>query len=235
MTIHRFSEREIARTSEAFGNIRHAFSTYEAVAIPRTATRPTASTAMGRLSLDYAFALTGFLAACSHATGASNAASHSGNPSYDAARPVILARGEGEHRLMQGRRPVYILVDSVTAGSSTIVAGLSDMVPGDSIPVRKHLSEEEILFVHRGTVDVALGERTRQVSSGAAVFVPRGTWVGVRVVGTDTATVLFVFNAPGYEKCLRAQSSRPGDRYVAPSAEALQVVRRECHQVRMTE
>ncbi len=124
MTIHRFSEREIARTSEAFGNIRHAFSTYEAVAIPRTATRPTASTAMGRLSLDYAFALTGFLAACSHATGASNAASHSGNPSYDAARPVILARGEGEHRLMQGRRPVYILVDSVTAGSSTIVAGL---------------------------------------------------------------------------------------------------------------
>jgi len=75
MTIHRFSEREIARTSEAFGNIRHAFSTYEAVAIPRTATRPTASTAMGRLSLDYAFALTGFLAACSHATGASNAAS----------------------------------------------------------------------------------------------------------------------------------------------------------------
>lgn len=154
---------------------------------------------------------------------------------YDAGRPVILARGEGEHRLMQGRRPVYILVDSLTAGSPTLVAGLSDMLPGDSIPVHKHLGEEEILFVHRGTVDVTLGEQTRQVSSGGTVFIPRGTWVGVRVVATDTATVLFVFNAPGYEKCLRAQSSRPGERYIPPSAEALQAVRRECHQVRKAE
>jgi len=179
--------------------------------------------------------LAGCLAACSPAIGVSKAASHAGTSSDDGGRPVILAHGEGEHRLMQGRRSVYILVDSLTTGSPTLVAGLWDMLPGDSIPVHKHLGEEEILFVHRGTVEVTLAEQTRQVSSGATVFIPRGTWVGVRVVATDTAAVLFVFNAPGYEKCLRAQSSRPGERYIAPSAEVLQVVRRECHQVRKTE
>ena len=109
------------------------------------------------------------------------------------------------------------------------------MLLGDSIPVHKHLGEEEILFVHRGTVFVTLGEQTQQVGSGGTVFVPRGTWVGVRVAGRDTATILFVFNAPGYEKCLRAQSSRPGERYVPPSTETLQAVRRDCHQVRKAE
>jgi quercetin dioxygenase-like cupin family protein len=187
---------------------------------------------MGGPSRALALVLTGFFSACAHATGANPAEAHLANPTSEMGRPVILTRGEGEHRLMQGQRSVYILVDSATTGSATLVAGLSDMIPGDSIPTHKHLGEEEMLFVHRGAVDVSLGEQTRRVGSGGTVFVPRGIWVGVRAIGADTATILFVFNAPGYEKCLRAQSSLPGERYAPPSAEVLQQVRRDCHQVR---
>jgi quercetin dioxygenase-like cupin family protein len=190
---------------------------------------------MDRRSLACLLISTGFLTACSHTPASRRADPDSGTTPLGGGHPAILARGEGEHRLMQGRRPVYVLVDSVTVGSPTLVAGLSEMAPGDSIPVHKHLGEEEIVFVHRGTVEVTLGEETHKASAGATVFVPRGTWVGVRVAGTDTATILFVFNAPSYEKCLRAQSSRPGEQYVPPSAQALEAVRRDCHYARKGE
>jgi quercetin dioxygenase-like cupin family protein len=112
------------------------------------------------------------------------------------------------------------------------MTGLSDIAPGDSIAIHKHLGEEEILFIHRGTADVTLGEETRRAGAGATVFIPRGTWIGLRAVGPDTVTTVFVFNKPAFEKCLRARSVRPGERYVPPSGRALEALQRECHQVR---
>lgn len=175
--------------------------------------------------------LTACLAACSRPPS-SRVAHGGGADSIDGGRPAILARGEGEHRLLQGYRPLFITVDPLTVGSPTLMAGLSDIAPGDSIPVHKHLGEEEILFIHRGAVEVTLGDETRPAAAGATVFIPRGTWVGLRVVGTDTATTLSVFSTPAFEKCLRAQSVRPGESFVRPSAKALEAARHECHQVR---
>ncbi len=148
------------------------------------------------------------------------------------ARPAIIARGEGEHLLLLGRRDLYITVDPRTVGSTTLMAGLSDIAPGDSIGVHRHLGEDEILFIHRGTVEVRLGDETRQVGVGGTVFIPRGTWIGVRALGTDTATTFFVFNTPAFEKCLRARSVRPGEPYVPLSRTARQAVQRECHEER---
>lgn len=186
---------------------------------------------MNRLTGTCALAVATALVACSQSSDSREHAAAEAEP-LNGGRPAIFARGEGEHLLMVGRRPLYITVDPATTGSPTLMAGVSDIAPGDSIPVHKHLGEEEILFIHRGTVVVMLGEQTRQVGAGATVFIPRGTWIGVRTVGPDTATTFFVFNAPAYEKCLRAQSSRPGQPYTPPAAETMEAMRRECHQVR---
>jgi hypothetical protein len=59
-----------------------------------------------------------------------------------------------------------------------------------------------------------------------------GTWVGLRSVGPDTATAVFVFNTPAFEKCLRARSVRPGERYTPPTGAAYEVVQRDCHEMR---
>lgn len=68
--------------------------------------------------------------------------------------------------------------------------------------------------------------------TGATVFIPRGTWIGFRVEGADTATILFAFNIPGFEKCLRFLSAPTGVAFTPPPAQAIAAARRECHQVR---
>jgi mannose-6-phosphate isomerase-like protein (cupin superfamily) len=144
-------------------------------------------------------------------------------------RPTVFARGEGEERLMRGSRPLFIVADSATVGSRSLMAGYEDVPPGDSGRTHMHLEEDELILVHRGTLDVLLGETTHRAGAGASVFVPRRTWVTFRTVGVDTAGFWFVFNAPGFEKCLRALSAPPGERFVAPAADAFERVSRECH------
>lgn len=144
-------------------------------------------------------------------------------------RPTVFAPGEGEQRLMRGSRPLFIVADSATVGSRTLVAGYEDVPPGDSGRTHMHLEEDELIFVHRGILDVLLGDTTYRAGSGATVFIPRHTWVTFRAIGPDTAGFWFVFNTPGFEKCLRALSAQPGERFVSPSKDAFDRVSRECH------
>jgi quercetin dioxygenase-like cupin family protein len=150
-------------------------------------------------------------------------------------RPAVLARNEGEARMLQGRKPIWIKVDPQTLGSRTLTVGMEEMPPGDSIGVHKHLQEDEVVFVHRGEVEVTLGDSTLQATAGGMVFIPRGTWIGFRVTGTDTATIVFAFNVPGFEKCLRVLSAPVGTAFVPPSAQVVAGARRECHHVRRSE
>jgi quercetin dioxygenase-like cupin family protein len=147
-------------------------------------------------------------------------------------RPAALARNEGEARMLQGRKPIWIKVDPQTLGSRTLTVGMEDMPPGDSIGVHKHLQEDEVVFVHRGKVEITLGDSLVRAAAGATVFIPRGTWIGFRVEGTDTATIVFAFNVPGFEKCLRLLSAPVGTAFVSPPAHVVAAARRECHQVR---
>jgi quercetin dioxygenase-like cupin family protein len=179
-----------------------------------------------------ALILLAWLAGCgspkSHAQGAEGV----GGQGAGFGRPAILARNEGEARMLQGRKPIWIKVDPQTLGSRTLTVGMEDMPPGDSIGVHKHLQEDEVVFVHRGEVEVTLGDSLLQATVGATVFIPRGTWIGFRVKGTDTATIVFAFNVPGFEKCLRLLSAPVGTAFVSPPAQVVAAARRECHQVR---
>jgi oxalate decarboxylase/phosphoglucose isomerase-like protein (cupin superfamily) len=146
-------------------------------------------------------------------------------------RPTVFARGQGEQRMMRGSRPLFIVADSTTVGSRTLVAGYEEVPPGDSGRTHMHLEEDELLFVHRGELEILLGDYTYRAAAGASVFVPRRTWIRFRTVGPDTAGFLFVFNAPAFEKCLRALSAPRGERYVPLAEEEMQRIDKECHRV----
>jgi quercetin dioxygenase-like cupin family protein len=134
--------------------------------------------------------------------------------------------------MLQGRKPIWIKVDPQTLGSRTLTVGMEDMPPGDSIGVHKHLEEDEVVFVHRGDFEVTLGDSTQGATTGATVFIPRGTWIGFRATGSDTATIVFAFNAPVFEKWLRLLSAPIGTTFHSPPTPVVAAARRECHQVR---
>jgi mannose-6-phosphate isomerase-like protein (cupin superfamily) len=126
-------------------------------------------------------------------------------------RPAVIPANEGERRLLRGGiAPLLIKIDPVTTGSRRMVLGSSDLPPGDAIGLHRHLREDEILVVTRGTARVQLGREFFTAGPGGTVFIPQGTCIAVENVGADTLTNIFIFSSPGFEQVLREVSSPEG-------------------------
>jgi quercetin dioxygenase-like cupin family protein len=126
-------------------------------------------------------------------------------------RPAIIMPDEGELRFLRGgAAPLLLKIDPKTTGSRRLVLGRSDLPPGDSIGVHRHLREDEIILITRGTARVRLGTTQYTAGPGAAVFIPQGSCIAVANAGGDTLTNFFIFSAPGFEEVLRAVSSKAG-------------------------
>jgi hypothetical protein len=80
-------------------------------------------------------------------------------------------------------------------------------------------------------VRVTLAGRQYDAGTGATVFIPHGNWIGVENASSEPAMILFFFNKPAFEQCLRAMSSRPGDKFTMPSPDHMAKVREQCHEV----
>ena len=127
-------------------------------------------------------------------------------------RPTVIPADGGEKRFLRGgTAPLLIKVDPANTGSQRMVLGSSDLPPGDGIGVHRHLQEDEIIVITRGTARVQLGKQFMTASAGATVFIPQGTCIGVMNIGSDTLSNFFVFSSPGFERALRAVSSAPGE------------------------
>ena len=148
-----------------------------------------------------------FSAGCQHTRTPSESQSDLMQP-----RAAVIPASGGEKRWLRGgTAPLFIKVDPVNTGSRRMVLGFSDLPPGDAIGVHRHLQEDEIIVITRGTARVQLGKEFTTASAGGTVFIPQGTCVGVTNIGADTLSNFFVFSSPGFERALRAVSSAPGD------------------------
>src|SRR5215467_4881110 len=142
--------------------------------------------------------------------------------------PTVFQADEGDRWMLLGDKQLIFKVDPVSTGSDTLVVGTEEMPPGNRIPTHKHLYEDEVIFVHKGAVRVTLAGRQYHASTGATVFIPHGNWIGVENASSEPAMILFFFNKPAFEQCLRARSSRPGEKFATPPSEKMKAVRAEC-------
>jgi quercetin dioxygenase-like cupin family protein len=143
-----------------------------------------------------------------------SAQSSSATASQAAPKPLLLEKDEGERRTW--REPDHgdfmLKVSPKNNGSQHLVLGTEDMVPGDEFPRHRHLGQDEILWIERGTVQVHLGDQERDLHAGGTVFIPAYTWVSVKNAGTETAGVVFIFSAPGFEDYMRCESVLPNEK-----------------------
>jgi quercetin dioxygenase-like cupin family protein len=71
---------------------------------------------------------------------------------------LILQIGEGERRVRRPKAaglaglpdPFIIKVDKLNGGSKDLVMGYEELAPGQSIRPHRHLTADEIIFVHAG-------------------------------------------------------------------------------------
>src|SRR5215471_14369126 len=121
-----------------------------------------------------------------------------------AARPLILEKNDGEHRVRRPREAPMptaeftIKVDPKNGGSRHLVLGTETIPPGGQIARHKHLGQDEILLIETGSAHVWLGSEERDVHAGSIVFIPSETWIGLKNTGHEVMNLAFVFSAPGF-------------------------------------
>jgi len=151
------------------------------------------------------------------------------------ARPLILEQDEGEHRL---RRPrdvpmpplsFTIKVDRFNGGSRKMWLGTEELAPGGVIQRHRHLGQDEIVLIETGTAHVSVGAQERDVHPGAMLFIPSGTWISLKNVGSENMNLVFVFSDPGFDDYLRCTSVPAGQAPSRVTPEELSACRRRGH------
>ena len=132
---------------------------------------------------------------------------------HSAAKPLLLEKSEGERRIWREPPPgEFILkVSPKNNGSRHLVFGTEDMVVGDEIPMHKHLGQDEIVYIEKGTAHVRVGDLERDLHAGGTVFIPAYTWVSIKNAGNENLRLVFVFSAPGFENLMRCESVLPNE------------------------
>jgi quercetin dioxygenase-like cupin family protein len=148
-----------------------------------------------------------------------------------APKPLLLERNEGERRIWREPPPgdFVLKVSPKNNGSQHLVMGTEDVAPGDEFPTHMHLGQDEILYIEKGAVHVHLGDQERNLHAGGTVFIPAHTWVSVKNAGKETAGVVFVFSAPGFENYMRCDSVLPNEKVIPLSLEEQKVCAQEGH------
>ncbi|HZI53848.1 MAG TPA: cupin domain-containing protein [Chitinophagaceae bacterium] len=116
---------------------------------------------------------------------------------------LVVNENEGEaFQLRDGRAIVRIKI-SKRQGAQSISFLASSLPPGDVIPVHKHLNEDEIFFLHRGSGLFTLGEKQYSVSEGAVIIAPKTVWHGLQNTGNETIELRFGYSPSGAEGFFR--------------------------------
>lgn len=147
--------------------------------------------------------------------------------------PLILAWSEGERRMRRPPpsalstlgAPFILKIDARNGGAPEFVMLAEDIPPNQAIPFHRHPNADEILFIHAGTGVVTLGNREATVTSGATIYMPRNTVVGLRNTGPEPLKTLGIFSRPGYEEYLREISVPEGASVVPLTLEELSTIR----------
>lgn len=134
------------------------------------------------------------------------------------ATQLLLEKNEGETRLWRpepGEADIGGFILKVTPkanGSEHLVLGTEDIAPGAVIPTHKHLEQDEIVLIEKGTIRAHVGDQERDLHAGGMVFIPQHTWVSLKNTGTEPASITFMFSAPGFEDHLRCESVPAGEK-----------------------
>lgn len=140
--------------------------------------------------------------------------------------PLVLAIDQGERRTWRfpGGGPLILKVDSRNGGSPDLVMGYEDLAPGAAIPPHRHLLADEIIFVHRGSGVVEVGDRTEPFETGATIYIPKTLRVTLRNTGAGPLSIAFFFSKPGFEEFLRDMSTPEGEQVVPLTPEDISAI-----------
>jgi len=107
-----------------------------------------------------------------------------------------------------GRR-MNVKVDSEATPGVRMSMLVEDLPANTLIRVHLHEREDEIIFIRMGTGIATLGDKEIPVGPGAIIYVPKGTWHGLRNNGPEVLGMNATYSPPGFEQNAIQRLRRP--------------------------
>lgn len=126
------------------------------------------------------------------------------------ATPYVLHWHEGQLLYDSQGRTTSITV-SPEMGSTDLSFWTTEIPPGSGILVHRHERTEEILFVHKGSGALLLGDERINVQEGSTIYVPRGTYHGLVNESDDDIVIAFGATPPDLVNFIRGLGWPAGD------------------------
>jgi quercetin dioxygenase-like cupin family protein len=132
---------------------------------------------------------------------------------------LVVNEEEGEAlQIREGKAIVKIKIAKIQGAQSMCFLSES-FGPGDAIPVHKHLNEDELIFLHKGSGLFTLGEKQYPIKEGAVALVPKGVWHGLQNTGSENIEMRFAYTPSGFEGFFREVGTPVGQPFVQKSLE----------------
>lgn len=138
------------------------------------------------------------------------------------ADPYVIGFNAGEVLLDSQRRTTSITVSPDT-GSTDLAFWTTELPAGSDIIIHRHDITEEILYIHKGSGTLIVGDEEIHVEEGATVYVPRGTYHGMQPQEGDM-TIAFVSTPPDLVNFFRALGWHEGDEPKVLTPEEIQLL-----------
>jgi D-alanyl-D-alanine carboxypeptidase len=96
-----------------------------------------------------------------------------------------------------GDRYTFLVTGAQSNGAYFIMEGI---IPSGGGPLHIHRREEECFYLLEGTLEITLGEKTFNATTGGFIQIPRGIVHKFHNVGSTTARMLLLFSPGGMDK-----------------------------------
>jgi len=137
---------------------------------------------------------------------------------------LVVNEQEGETVMIRNGTTTLRIKVSKAQGSQSMSFLSESIVPGEGIPVHKHLNEDELIFIHKGSGLFTLGEKQYTVGEGSVALVPKGIWHGLQNTGTENLEMRFAYTPSGFEGFFREVGTPAGQPFVKKSKEEKDII-----------
>jgi quercetin dioxygenase-like cupin family protein len=140
---------------------------------------------------------------------------------------MVVNEQEGETLMLRNGTTVLRIKIAKTDGSNTMCFLSESILPGEAIPVHKHLNEDELIFIHKGSGIFSLDEKQYPVSEGTVAIVPKGVWHGLQNNSSENIEMRFAYTPSGFEGFFREVGTPAGQPFVVRSKEEKRIIARK--------
>ena len=132
---------------------------------------------------------------------------------------LVVNEEEGEAIQMRDGTAIVKIKIAKVQGSNSIAFLSESFRPGDAIPVHKHLNEDELIFIHKGSGLFTLGDKQYQLKEGAVAVVPKGIWHGLQNNGNENLEMRFAYTPSVFEGFFQEVGTAVGKPFIQKSME----------------